>query len=32
MAEMFPQFEKDGGLIAKDLDAKVEALFASAVT
>jgi hypothetical protein len=29
---MFPQFEKDGGLIAKDLDAKVEALFASAVT
>ena len=29
MGEMFLQFEKDGGLIAKDLDAKVEALLAS---
>jgi hypothetical protein len=27
---MFPQFEKDGGLIAKDLNAKVEALVAGA--
>jgi len=27
---MFPQFEKDGGLIAKDLDAKVKALVSEA--